>query len=62
MTSAYSKEKTELIKEAHMKYFPIFPVYGKHSFNDCFTIIDNNLIFWYNSLDNSTRILKKKLN
>lgn len=58
--------KEELIQEAIDKYGKIFPAGSKKNLDDCFTIddIDENdheLGFWFNTEDNNTHLLSKKI-
>jgi len=52
--------KKELIKKAMKKYKNIFPCGDKKSFSECFTFYDNELFFWFNTKDNTTRVMAKK--
>ena len=55
-----SKYEKILLKKAFKSHNRIFPCGAKASFSECFTIIDENLIFWFNTLDGSTHIVKLK--
>jgi len=53
--------KMLLIKQAKKKYTHILPVRLKKNLNDCFTVTDNHLIFWFNTRDKSTHIELMKI-
>ncbi|MDO5575606.1 MAG: hypothetical protein Q4F84_00890 [Fibrobacter sp.] len=53
--------KTKLINKAQEMYSNIYPCGNNVSFVDCFTICENDLIFWFNTDDNSTHLLKTSL-
>lgn len=59
------KKKTELdsrclalISEARRLYGPITPCGSAADFKECFIKVNGSLIFWFNSLDGSTHIVK----
>jgi hypothetical protein len=52
---AMAKAKAETGKEE------IFPAGTKESFEDCFTIEDGKILFWFNCVDKSTRLVKLSL-
>lgn len=53
-------DKKALIKKAKSKYKRIFPCGDKKTLSECFTEEDDELIFWFNTEDDSTRVLTKK--
>ena len=50
-----------LIKEAHKRHFPIFPVGRRSSFTECFTIQYGNLYLWYDTSDTSTHMVHEEM-
>ncbi|MDO8640097.1 MAG: hypothetical protein Q7R33_00970 [Nitrosarchaeum sp.] len=52
--------KQQLIDEARQTHENIFPVSGRE-LSDCFTAHKDHLMFWFNTADNSTRILTRKI-
>lgn len=53
--------KTNMIAEATNDYAVIFPCGNKVSFEECFTRNEDQLIFWFNTEDNSTHVITKSL-
>lgn len=53
-------DKNALIEKARMKYKRIFPCGDKKSLSECFTKEEDELIFWFNTEDDSTRVVTKK--
>jgi len=47
----------ELIRKARERHGSISPCAGKKSLRECFTIIDNTLVFWFNTANMSTNTL-----
>ena len=54
--------KNTLIEKAKIEYAAIFPCSEKNSFNDCFTLEENSLFFWFNTSDHSTHVLCASIN
>ena len=53
--------KRKLIQRAKKKYKKIYPCSYLKKLSECFTIDDNILYFWFNSVDHSTHIVKTKI-
>lgn len=49
--------KDEMIEEAIKQHGEISPVALKNAFNECFTIIEDRLFFWFNDCTGSTRVI-----
>ncbi len=52
-----TKTKKEMIVKALRKYRGISKPYNCRTFNDCFTREGNVLYFWFNTDDNTTRVV-----
>jgi len=52
--------KTRMIKEAKKRYTIIYPVPGK-VLEECFTNDLGFIIFWFNTKDNSTHVIREKV-
>jgi len=50
-----------MINQAINKHGNIFPSSNNKSLYDCFTITDDMVIFWYNTIDNSTHTIIEKI-
>lgn len=50
-------DKKELIEKAKLKYKRIFPCGDKKHFSECFTKEENEVIFWFNTEDDTTRVV-----
>lgn len=50
-----------LIQQARQTYKNIYPCAFKHSLEECFTVVGNQYVFWFNTDDNSTRIVACEL-
>lgn len=65
LSKVKQKDKHELIQQAKDIHKDILPVGSKKCFDDCFTLCDFNnevkLIFWFDTTDGSTHIVKKVL-
>ena len=54
--------KKEMVEKAkHLYRNRISPCSTRRTFNDCFTVEDGKLYFWFNTEDNSTHILAADL-
>lgn len=53
--------KLECLKRAQHKYDEITPIVGKGDLSECFTLHENHLVFWFNSADRSTHVVKYDL-
>jgi hypothetical protein len=49
--------KNRLISKAQEIFIKIYPCGGKRDLTDCFTVIGNKLVFWFNTEDQSTHLL-----
>jgi hypothetical protein len=49
--------ETTLIQKAIQKHGKIFPCSNKKSLLDCFTVEGEQIIFWYNTEDQTTHVL-----
>ncbi|KMQ52488.1 hypothetical protein CHISP_0755 [Chitinispirillum alkaliphilum] len=49
--------KRKLINQAVERYTSIFPCTRANDLNECFTIEDNVVMFWFNTEDKTTHIL-----
>ncbi len=55
-----SKREKKLIKRAIKDYKTIYPCGHFDEFSKCFTEIKDELVFWFNTEDGSTHIIKQK--
>ncbi len=53
-----SIEKKQLIKKAVQKFGDIYPCGRFEHLRDCFTHYENELIFWFNTIDGSTHTVR----
>ncbi|MCL2220437.1 MAG: hypothetical protein FWC23_10090 [Chitinispirillia bacterium] len=53
--------KRSLIKQARRQYKEIYPCGTKRSLSECFTTYKDELTFWFNTSDKSTRLLVCKV-
>lgn len=53
--------RERMIQRAMMQYGAICPLQDKASFSDCFTCENRTLIFWFNTEDQSTRLIAEKI-
>lgn len=66
-TSAFLKTtkgntiRLRLLKMAEQKYKKIRPIPAKGSFDNSFTIFNDNLIFWFNTEDDSTHVVQLEI-
>ena len=56
-----SEEKIELIQLAFRKYENITPCGKRESFAECFTRLDDELMFWFNTEEGSTHMVKTSI-
>lgn len=49
--------KQNLINRAKKQYKTIYPCSTKKKLRDCFTVEENQMIFWFNTEDDTTHIL-----
>ena len=55
------KEKCELIREAIRKYKEIYPTNSRDTLEDCFTVSNGKLRFWFNLKDGNTKMITRKI-
>lgn len=60
-TKKGKRYKMRLINSAHKKYKDISPVSNYKTFDECFTIYGGVLVFWFNTKDASTHVVKMKI-
>ena len=53
--------KQHLIKKARDTHKHIFPCMGKASLAECFTSHEDKLLFWFNTVDQSTHMIIAEL-
>jgi hypothetical protein len=51
----------KLLLKALLKYQKIYPCGNKKNFSECFTTFGNNILFWFNTEDQSTHLLSEPL-
>ena len=56
-----NKLKRICIIKAKSKFRKIYPCGGNCTFDDCFTIYNKKLIFWFNTADMSTHCIEFNL-
>jgi hypothetical protein len=56
-----NKLKETLIERARDRYEEISPCPSKGSFEECFTLENNRLCFWFNTKDQSTHVLAERV-
>ncbi len=57
-----SETKMKLIQRALDKHEKIFPCGDAALLEECFTVAEDRLLFWYNTEDDSTHLLEEVLN
>lgn len=60
-TEGLRKYRSEMINEALSKYQTIEPCAGLSSFDDCFRRYGDNMVFWFNTEDQSTRAVMRRV-
>jgi hypothetical protein len=50
-----------MLVEAECEYYPIEPCGKQRSLEECFTINGDRLVLWFNTTDESTRVITKKI-
>ncbi|MBN1307991.1 MAG: hypothetical protein JXA18_08750 [Chitinispirillaceae bacterium] len=53
--------KHTMISKAVEIYTDIYPVITKYDLRDCFTTEGNELVFWFNTADESTHVLTTRI-
>ena len=56
-----SEEKMRLIERAIESHERIFPCGNATMLEECFTVNENKLLFWFNTEDDSTHLLEEVL-
>jgi hypothetical protein len=52
--------KRKMIRKAVQQYKRIYPCGSKQHFSECFTMVDDGIVFWFNTEDRSTHLLTHK--
>ena len=52
--------KRKMIRKAVQQYKRIYPCGSKRNFSECFTLIDDSIVFWFNTEDRSTHLMTHK--
>ena len=52
--------KERMIHQALQKFERIYPCAKSGNFADCFTQIDDRLLFWFNTDDESTHLITRR--
>ena len=60
-THTHCPMKQELMARAIGRFGTIFPCGSKSSFDDCFFIDENHLVFWFDTHDNSTHLVRRPI-
>jgi len=55
------KLKREMIRRARRRYKNIYPCGHKKDFTECFTTYGNEISFWFNTEDHSTKLIVCKI-
>ncbi len=50
-----------MIKRAKDTFKHIAPCPTRENFDNCFTVEENNIYFWFNTEDQSTHVLSEKI-
>lgn len=53
--------KQKLINEALKRHEKIYPVGNYNNIDECFTVEEDSILFWYNTEDKSTHLQVKKI-
>ena len=51
------QEKQDLVERAVSKYGSIQPIASKRSLEECFTVSEKKLIFWFNDKEGNTKVV-----
>ncbi len=54
--------KQNMINLATVRYNAIFPCASKRNLGECFTLEGNQMLFWFNTADQSTHVLAQDIN
>jgi hypothetical protein len=52
--------KRKMIRKAVQQYNRIYPCGSKRYFSECFTLVDDSIVFWFNTEDRSTHLMTRK--
>jgi hypothetical protein len=61
MQEVYASVKKELIDEATRSHRIILPTARRIDISECFTVMCDKMVFWFNTPDGSTHILTRDL-
>ena len=53
--------KKKMIRQAQKQYQQIYPCMTKKFLGDCFTVEENQILFWFNTKDDSTHVLSRDI-
>jgi hypothetical protein len=53
--------KKKMIRKAKQQYDQIYPCSAKKTLRDCFTVEEDQILFWFNTTDESTHVLSQDL-
>ena len=56
-----NEQKMKMIRKAKRQYDRIFPCSAKKNLRDCFTVEEGQILFWFNTTDESTHVLTQDL-
>ena len=56
-----NKIKKEMIQKAKEQYRQIYPCSAKKKLRDCFTVEEDQMLFWFNTTDETTHVLTRDL-
>jgi len=51
----------KMFQQALTKFSHIYPCADKTAFSDCFTRVRNHYLFWFNTDDKSTHVIKAEI-
>jgi len=52
--------KRKMIRKAVQQYKRIYPCGSKRYLSECFTEVDDSIVFWFNTEDRSTHLISRK--
>jgi hypothetical protein len=53
--------KYDILLRAIDRYERIYPCSDRNDFNECFTVEDGRLLFWFNTEDQSTHVMSARM-
>jgi len=53
--------RKELLRETLDEYGEIYPACGRETLEECFTVEDSRVLFWFNDSTGSTRVRTTRL-